>query len=75
MMQREGYSGLKEHRKHHHELIDQLSIKQSMLIMKDSEKEADEIVDFLVNWFLSHTNCEDRLFADYLHEKNKLATK
>lgn len=73
MMQREGYPRLQEHREHHHDLIDQLSIRQNMLLLKDSEKEANEIIDFLVNWFLNHTNHEDRLFADYLHAKNKPA--
>jgi len=67
MMQREGYPKLQEHRELHRELIDQLSIRQNMLMLRASEKEADEIIDFLVNWFLSHTNHEDRLFADYLH--------
>jgi len=69
MMQREGYPALQEHKQLHRELIDQLSIRQNMLMLKGSEKEIAEIIDFLVTWFLNHTTHEDRLFADYLHNR------
>ena len=69
MMRRAGYPALDEHKKHHLELTDQLSRKESMLHITDSEKEAVAVVDFLVDWFINHTVYEDRLFAKYFHDQ------
>lgn len=71
MMRRENYPRLAEHRKQHRDLIDQLSAKQNLLVIRDSAKEADALIGFLVDWFVNHTTCEDRLFADYLHAKTQ----
>lgn len=70
MMRREAYPKWEEHRQLHVELIDQLSAKENLLYMNPSSKTVDAIMDFLVNWFLIHTSQEDRLFTDFLHEKN-----
>lgn len=69
MMRREHYPLLEEHRNHHRELVNQLSVKQNMLLLEDSEQAAGDVLDFLVAWFLSHTTHEDRLFADFVHAK------
>lgn len=76
MMYRAGYPDLEKHRNFHHELIDKISDKQCYLFLnrssKDIEKTSDfleRIIDFLLNWFLSHTMNEDKLFADYLKSR------
>ncbi len=70
MMTKAGYPGLENHKKHHRELIDQLSSKGNRLVKFQSDKEAGEIIEFLLNWFIQHTMHEDRLFADYYHQQN-----
>ena len=71
MMSRAGYPEIDAHKRHHRELLDQLSIKQTRLEMRQSEQEQQAILDFLVQWFFEHTTREDRLFADYLHRQGQ----
>lgn len=68
MMLRAGYPRIDEHKLHHRQLLDQLSLKQLQLEVRHSEESLNEIIDFLVDWFVHHSNSEDRLFADYLRE-------
>ena len=67
MMRKARYPDLDTHIAHHHQLLDRLSGKEAQLEIINSKESAAEIIDFLTNWFLTHTNKEDRLFADYLH--------
>ena len=68
LMTRAGYPGVERHRKHHRDLLDELSSRQSELGIRKSNDAADKVIDFLINWFLSHTAEEDRRFAEYLRE-------
>ena len=69
MMIRSRYPGIEEHKILHFELIDQLSARQSMLMIEPLGKGDEVIVTFLIEWFFHHTMTIDRLFADYLHRK------
>ncbi len=69
MMSRAGYPDLDEHISHHRDLIDKLGAKGGLLQVKHTEQSAEELIEFLIDWFLHHTIHEDRLFADYLHKK------
>lgn len=69
MMRRADYPDFEAHRRHHRELIDILSYKENLLEINLSEKESEDIINFLVDWFFCHTACEDKLFADFLREK------
>lgn len=66
MMARAGYPALDEHRAHHFALIEKLSAKETRLLISNSSEEADNIIHFLVEWFLHHTSEEDHRFADFL---------
>ncbi|MET0091887.1 MAG: bacteriohemerythrin [Sedimenticola sp.] len=69
MMLHAGYPSYTEHKNHHDDLLEQLSIRENMLDMKHSKEEIAGILEFLSNWFFHHTVSEDRLFADYLKEE------
>lgn len=67
MMLRSGYPELEAHKQHHRLLLDQLSAKQALLEVRRSDQAFEDILGFLVNWFMHHTSQEDKLFANYLH--------
>lgn len=71
MMVKYNYPGLKEHREHHRNLIDQLSAKEVLFLKKKSTSANEEIIHFLIDWFINHTSVEDRLFADYIKQSYK----
>lgn len=72
MMFRVGYPLLEQHKKHHFELIEQLSNKGNLFRLNPTPEEGQQAINFLVDWFFAHTSKEDRLFADYLltHPEN-----
>ena len=74
LMNQAGYPDLQQHKKLHHDLMDQLSIKESRLELHHGTEEADSIIEFLRDWFLQHTVIEDRKFADFFHEQLPNAT-
>ena len=61
MMAKAGYPELENHRQHHFDLISQL---------KKTDERAEDIVKFLIEWFVGHTTGEDRLFAEYFHRQS-----
>jgi hemerythrin-like metal-binding protein len=67
MMLRSGYPETETHKQHHRQLLDQLSSKQALLEVRRTEQSFEDILEFLVNWFMHHTGQEDKLFANYLH--------
>lgn len=69
MMSKAGYPNLGEHRQHHLDLISTLNSKEAMLQLRKSDESAEDIVEFLQNWFINHTVGEDRLFADFYHQQ------
>lgn len=74
IMQREGYPQLPEHKGHHLKLIDDLSHRQAALTVRQTETEAEAILDFLAEWFLNHTVIEDRQFANFVMQKQPAAS-
>lgn len=71
LMAKANYPELQAHRRHHLELISQLNSKEAMLQLEQTDQRAEDIVDFLVEWFVGHTTGEDRLFADYYHSQTE----
>ena len=69
MMEKANYPELQTHRRHHLQLISELNSREAMLQLEKSDQRAEDIVDFLVEWFVGHTTGEDRLFADYYHQQ------
>jgi hemerythrin-like metal-binding protein len=69
IMRRTGYAGLEEHKLLHLKLIDDLGAKSGFLYLEPSQKRVEEIIVFLIKWFLQHTLHDDRLFADYIIRK------
>ncbi len=70
MMAAADYPELQAHHKQHLDLISQLNSKEGMLQLDKTDRRADDIVDFLVGWFVNHTTGEDQLFADFHHQQN-----
>lgn len=70
MMVHSDYPDYEEHKKHHIDLIQRLSVEQYKLLQEGSASKLEEITDFLMDWFLHHTRKEDKAFADYLHKRN-----
>ena len=70
MMSKAGYPELDEHRQQHLDLISTLNSREAMLQLRKSDESAEDIVEFLQDWFVRHTVGEDRLFADYYHRRN-----
>lgn len=70
MMSSSGYPGLEEHREEHRNLIDQLSAKEMLFLKNKSNEAVGDIISFLFQWFLQHSNSEDQLFADYLKQND-----
>lgn len=66
LMARAGYPALDVHRRHHNRLIDELSARLTRLAVKGGPQDADEVLAFLVQWFMGHTQHEDRDFAGFL---------
>ncbi len=62
-MKRIGYSDLEAHRSKHYQLIQNLNNKIIAFSLNDVEPAA--ILDFLVDWFLSHTASEDTKFVQF----------
>jgi hemerythrin-like metal-binding protein len=72
MMREAGYPELETHKKHHFDIIESLCIEGNNFRLEPSQKELEKIISLLVDWFINHTSKEDKLFADYLHQKNNM---
>lgn len=64
-MHRSDFPGLEEHKLLHFELLDRLSTTGNMFLVTNTEKDAEAIVEFLVDWFLHHTTSIDKTFAHW----------
>lgn len=69
MMAKAGYPELEAHRQKHLDLIGQLNSREALLQLENSSLRAEQVIDFLREWFLSHTTGEDRLFVDFYHRQ------
>jgi len=69
MMMRHAYPGYARHKAHHRDLLDQLGAKELRLELERTEQRKEEVVGYLIEWFLNHTNREDRLFTEFLQAK------
>lgn len=58
------YSGFKDHRDLHMDLTDQLATK--LTNFKTDTNSLDEIISFMVSWFVHHTIAEDKKFGVFL---------
>jgi hemerythrin len=63
-----GYPGYKQHHEMHDEIIDRLATKANLYNF--NEHSLEELVDFMVEWFLYHTIEEDSKISNYLNQKN-----
>ena len=72
IMAKAGYPQLEEHRQHHRDLIRELNTREAMLKLQETDERAEDVVEFLKQWFIGHTVGEDRLFADFYHQQTKL---
>ncbi len=70
MMVQSHYPEYEIHKNHHRDLIQRLSVEQYNLLQNNSTEKVEAIVTFLMDWFLHHTQVEDKHFADYLIEYN-----
>ena len=69
IMIKSGYPQLEEHRQHHRDLIQELNTREAMLQLQKTDERAEDVVEFLKQWFIGHTIGEDRLFADLYHQQ------
>ena len=67
LMTQYGYPGLAEHRSQHFDLIQELSVRQSIFLGERSRENVNDLIDFLLTWFYSHTVSVDKCFANYLN--------
>jgi len=74
LMQFSKYPEYENHRTHHMNLIQHLSIEQYKLLNTSEQEDAEEVINFLFSWFLQHTSVEDRLFAKYLQSQSNTDT-
>jgi hemerythrin len=70
MMRQAGYPELEIHKKHHFDIIESLCAEGNNFRLEPSQKELEKIINLLVDWFVNHTSKEDKLFANYLFQKN-----
>jgi hemerythrin-like metal-binding protein len=70
LMTRTGFPERVGHHYLHLELLDQLSVNGNMFSLAQSQQSSQDMITFLVEWFINHTMRVDRLFADYLHARN-----
>ena len=67
MMFRAAYPQLAQHKRHHDQLIDRLNVNK--LEFEKDRVEAEELVEFLQQWFLHHTLKEDKKFANFMTQE------
>ncbi len=74
MMLASGYPEWAEHKRLHRHLLEDLSGKESQIgLHPSSDSDLEDIVDFLANWFSTHTLEEDKKFAEFFHSQQQLA--
>ena len=71
IMAKAGYPELESHRQLHLDLIRQLNSREALLKIEKSPQRADEVIEFLSQWFLHHTTGDDRRFAEYYHQQQR----
>lgn len=67
MMLKANYPDLPEHKRHHFELINELSAKSNRIQQNTSVESINLFIRFLLDWFFHHTAKVDKKFADYLN--------
>lgn len=63
IMEELAYPGRKEHIEQHRRLQDKLCA--DILAMSDGKIDPREFLEFLVDWFVEHTSCEDAKISAY----------
>ncbi len=67
IMMNSNYPGLEEHKKLHRELINSLNDKINYLSI--SKMPHEELVSFLIEWFISHTLVVDKKFGLFVERE------
>lgn len=70
MMVYSNYPEYESHKSHHFDLIQRLSVEQYQLLNTPDSNGAEEVIHFLLDWFLEHTSKEDKRFGLYLQGHN-----
>jgi hemerythrin len=60
------YPHLSDHQKEHERLLLKLRNMVSMVELKDYSKPIVDFIQFLIDWFVTHTITVDKRLADYL---------
>lgn len=68
IMRKVDYPGLSYHKNLHFDLIQLLSTKGNQLLLTEDNSDANDVVQFLGEWFLHHTREVDRKLVNYLTE-------
>jgi hemerythrin len=64
------YTDISNQEKEHNILIN--AFKKKCTGLKEGSVNGNDLVQYLINWFLSHTQEEDRKFAKYIFEKSNV---
>jgi hemerythrin len=72
MMVRAGYPSYHEHKSHHAHLIDLLGTKELQLQVSQGEDAKAQLIEYLIKWFLNHTNEEDRRFVEFMASREDI---
>jgi len=65
----EEYPEFEKHKELHKDLIEEIGT--FLYYFSKQEKQADELIGFLVKWFIDHTVEEDSKLGDYIKSKQK----
>jgi hemerythrin len=71
LMRKYDYPHTETHRKHHLALLEELKSQEQLII--NTKVSTDEMIHFLLNWFISHSVGEDKQVAEYILDKTKEA--
>ncbi|MDD2469082.1 MAG: hypothetical protein PHI97_34375, partial [Desulfobulbus sp.] len=63
------YPDFMHHKSLHLELTEKLSTKENLLFLTEGNAESEAVINFLGDWFLTHTRNVDRKFAHYLQDR------
>lgn len=69
MMIHTAYPKYEEHKKHHRQLIGHLSLEEYNVLKAQTQEKKERIISFLIEWFLQHTQGDDKELGIYLSSR------
>jgi hemerythrin len=66
------YPNIKIQETEHKALIK--TVQQKSIGLREGVVNGNDIMKYLLNWFMQHTQVEDRKFAEYIHEQTMSRT-